>query len=182
MADNGASAREYIRDNYDSLRSKYETIFRRMFPYLGREDFEEVFHETLMAAVANDHQRRGDVDSWMRGILLNQARDHSSRIFARQPGSFSQIGREGINPDSFRRHEKTPVENVQLIETCSIVRAAVSELGYAYRPTMELYYFKGLSVLEVSEKLGTNPSTVKRRMFYARKKLRSQLTDILCII
>jgi RNA polymerase sigma-70 factor (ECF subfamily) len=88
-----------------------------------------------------------------------------------------------------RRHEDIDQENVLEIadqadtpetaldrsSTRAILRACVAKLSPAHREIINLVYYHEKSVEEAGQIIGIPQSTVKTRMFYARK----QLADLL---
>jgi RNA polymerase sigma-70 factor (ECF subfamily) len=69
----------------------------------------------------------------------------------------------------------TPEASLDRSRTGTILRACVAKLSPAHREIVHLVYFLEKSVEEVAGIIGIPPSTVKTRMFYARK----QLADLL---
>jgi RNA polymerase sigma-70 factor, ECF subfamily len=81
-----------------------------------------------------------------------------------------------------RRHEDIDQEDVLEIaasldrsNTSAILRACIAKLSPAHREIINLVYYHEKSVEEVGAIIGIPQSTVKTRMFYARK----QLADLL---
>src|SRR6476659_10074564 len=69
----------------------------------------------------------------------------------------------------------TPEASLDRSSTSAILRACVAKLSPAHREIINLVYYHEKSVEEVGEIIGIPQSTVKTRMFYARK----QLADLL---
>jgi len=57
-----------------------------------------------------------------------------------------------------------------------LLARALTRLSREHREVVDLVYYHEKSVDEVAQILGVPPGTVKRRMFYARKKL-AELVD-----
>jgi len=62
------------------------------------------------------------------------------------------------------------------------VRASISELSEDHRTVIELAYYFGHSITEISEIVDCPTSTVKTRLFYARKHLKSSIETQLNLI
>lgn len=60
------------------------------------------------------------------------------------------------------------------------VREAVQHLPPKYREVVLLYYYSGLTVRKISEILGITEVNVKTRLRRARKKLKKDLSHIMC--
>ena len=69
----------------------------------------------------------------------------------------------------------TPEASLDRASTSAILRACVAKLSPAHREIINLVYYHEKSVEEAGEIIGIPQSTVKTRMFYARK----QLADLL---
>jgi RNA polymerase sigma-70 factor (ECF subfamily) len=88
-----------------------------------------------------------------------------------------------------RRHEDIDQENVREIadgadtpeasldrsNVSEILRACIAKLSPAHREIIHLVYYHEKTVEEAGEIIGIPPSTVKTRMFYARKQLAALL-------
>jgi RNA polymerase sigma-70 factor (ECF subfamily) len=57
----------------------------------------------------------------------------------------------------------------------SILAACLTKLSAAHREVIDLVYYHEKSISEVAEITGIPPSTVKTRVFYARKELAQHL-------
>jgi RNA polymerase sigma-70 factor (ECF subfamily) len=69
----------------------------------------------------------------------------------------------------------TPEASLDRSNTSAILRACVAKLSPAHREIINLVYYHEKSVEEAGDIIGIPQSTVKTRMFYARK----QLADLL---
>jgi RNA polymerase sigma-70 factor, ECF subfamily len=65
----------------------------------------------------------------------------------------------------------TPEASLDRSKTSAILRACVGKLSPAHREIINLVYYHEKSVEEVAALIGIPASTVKTRMFYARKQL-----------
>jgi RNA polymerase sigma-70 factor (ECF subfamily) len=70
---------------------------------------------------------------------------------------------------------ETPEASLNRQQTNATLRRAIDKLSAAHREVIDLVYYHEKSVEEVSKIIGVPASTVKTRMFYARK----QLADLL---
>ncbi|HWZ08126.1 MAG TPA: sigma-70 family RNA polymerase sigma factor [Bradyrhizobium sp.] len=69
----------------------------------------------------------------------------------------------------------TPEDSLHRSTTSTILRGCIAKLSPAHREIINLVYYHEKSVEEVGQIIGIPQSTVKTRMFYARK----QLADLL---
>ncbi|WP_022722925.1 sigma-70 family RNA polymerase sigma factor [Rhodopseudomonas sp. B29] len=65
----------------------------------------------------------------------------------------------------------TPEAALDRTKTSDILRACIAKLSPAHREIINLVYYHEMSVEEVGRIVGIPQSTVKTRMFYARKQL-----------
>jgi len=72
-----------------------------------------------------------------------------------------------------------PLNDVQKKQTKKIIWRAISELPVKEREIILLRYFQELSYEEISKLIGCPSGTVMSRLYYAKKKLRENLKDIL---
>jgi len=71
----------------------------------------------------------------------------------------------------------TPERSLDRNQINAILRNCVAQLSPVYREIIDLAYYREKSIEEVGGMIGVSQSTVKTRMFYARKKLVGLLTD-----
>jgi RNA polymerase sigma-70 factor (ECF subfamily) len=116
---------------------------------------------------AKKFERRSQVSTW----LLSIARFKSlTALRQRRPEDVEQDDVLEI-PDQ----ADTPETSLARSKTRIILRACVAKLSPAHREIINLVYYHEKSVEEVGAIIGIPQSTVKTRMFYARK----QLADLL---
>jgi RNA polymerase sigma-70 factor (ECF subfamily) len=89
-------------------------------------------------------------------------------VFASEPEAFeaSCVDRE------------TPVRRVIATETRRQVRAGLRQLGALDRKTLEAFYVRGQSLLEMSDEFDAPVGTIKRRLHVARKRLAAELAEL----
>lgn len=158
----------------DAFRDLYLRYHRRLARFLarltrGREDAEEVINDTLWIVWqrAGDFRGASRVSTWIMGIayrralkLIRRAATHA-RVMA-----LEQSDGESATEDS---HEAT--SNRQLIEQ------ALGQLPLEQRLVLEFTYYLDHSCEEIAEIMECPVNTVKTRMFHARRKLRTILSE-----
>lgn len=70
-----------------------------------------------------------------------------------------------------------PDEEVIISERDQQIVEDLGKLSEKHREVIELVYYRELSIKDISEMLGISENTVKTRMFYARKHLKSLLSN-----
>ena len=116
---------------------------------------------------AGQFQGRSQVSTWLLSIARFKA------LTAMRQRRFEDIDQEDVRqiPDDC----DTPETSLDRSDTSAILRACVQKLSPAHREIITLVYYHEKSVEEVGQIIGIPQSTVKTRMFYARK----QLADLL---
>ncbi|OKO70623.1 RNA polymerase sigma factor [Bradyrhizobium sp. NAS80.1] len=116
---------------------------------------------------AGQFQGRSQVSTWLLSIARFKA------LTAMRQRRFEDIDQEDVRqiPDD----SDTPESSLDRNDTSAILRACVAKLSPAHREIINLVYYHEKSVEEVGQIIGIPQSTVKTRMFYARK----QLADLL---
>ncbi|MGY3032000.1 RNA polymerase sigma-70 factor (ECF subfamily) [Bradyrhizobium sp. USDA 4354] len=116
---------------------------------------------------AGQFQGRSQVSTWLLSIARFKA------LTAMRQRRFEDIDQEDVRqiPDD----TDTPETSLDRSDTSAILRACVQKLSPAHREIINLVYYHEKSVEEVGRIIGIPQSTVKTRMFYARK----QLADLL---
>lgn len=112
---------------------------------------------------AGQFQGRSQVSTW----LLSIARFKT--LTAMRQRRFEDIDQEDVRqiPDGY----DTPETSLDRSDTSAILRACIAKLSPAHREIITLVYYHEKSVEEVGQIIGIPQSTVKTRMFYARKQL-----------
>lgn len=112
---------------------------------------------------AGQFQGRSQVSTWLLSIARFKA------LTAMRQRRFEDIDQEDVRqiPDD----AETPESSLDRSDTSAILRACVQKLSPAHREIINLVYYHEKSVEEVGQIIGIPQSTVKTRMFYARKQL-----------
>ena len=133
-------------------------------------DAEDLVFRTLSHAVAKIRQygKRSSFFSWLYSILAN-----FHRMDMRRKGFnalvFSDEHPERIDPSP------NPAENLDSRMESAIIREATARLPEPLREIIVLRYFEDLSLREIATMLKLPLSTVKFRLHFAKRKLRSRL-------
>lgn len=152
---------------FGPLVEKYQRpVFRAVLTMVGnyedaRELTQQVFLKAFQHLAAYDPGRK--FFSWIYRIAINESINH---LKARRP----------VEPLEGDPGETGPrVEPIEAEDRARSVRQAVQTLGEEYRAVIVLRHFLDLSYSEVAEALRLPVSTVKSRLFDARRMLRSRL-------
>jgi RNA polymerase sigma-70 factor (ECF subfamily) len=126
---------------------------------------EDVLSETFIDAWrhADRYEGRSSVSTWLLGIARHRALTAARR---RPTESLDgEAAQNAVDPGS------DPETELGRKETGAAIRRALTALSRAHAAIVDLVYYQEKSIREVAEILGIPESTVKTRMFYARKRL-----------
>jgi RNA polymerase sigma-70 factor, ECF subfamily len=167
-----------LRGIADGNRNAMHTLYARhnvrVYRFILRIVRDSTMAEDLVSQVfldvwrtARQFEGRSQVSTWLLSIARFKALT-----------SLRQRRFEDIDQDDVREiadEADTPEVSLQRATTSEILRACVAKLSPAHREIINLVYYHEKSVEEVGAIIGVPQSTVKTRMFYARK----QLADLL---
>ena len=160
IAENDGDAFETLFDSY------YPRLFRFLFRLTRSHGAaEELANDVLLTLWKDADRFRGEskVSTWIFGIAYRQALAHlRKRKFKLVP---------------FVEHDAAVDEAGDQFEREDWVRRGVEELPSKQKLTVMLVYFLGLSCEETAEVTGVPVSTVKTRMFHARRKMKLHLVE-----
>ncbi|MCF6139626.1 sigma-70 family RNA polymerase sigma factor [Pseudalkalibacillus berkeleyi] len=112
----------------------------------------------------------GSLKNWLYRITVNRCKDHLK--------SWSHRNVWFANPVTFFKQESnehTPELRLIVEDEYNELAESILSLPVKYRELIILYYQEELSLAEISELFKIKPSTLKSRLFQARKLLRTQL-------
>jgi RNA polymerase sigma-70 factor, ECF subfamily len=160
IADGGRSAMHILYSRHN-LRV-YRFILRMVRDATLAEDLtSQVFLDVWRTA--SRFERRSQVSTWLLSIARFKA---LSGLRQRRHEDIDQEDMLEIADDA-----DTPEASLDRSNTSTILRACVAKLSPAHREIINLVYYHEKSVEEAGEIIGIPQSTVKTRMFYARKQL-----------
>ena len=152
----------YLRHNV----RVYRFVLRSSRDTTAAEDIvSQVFLDVWRTA--NQFEGRSRVSTW----LLSIARFKTLT-------TMRQRRHEDIDQENVREiadGADTPETSLDRSNISEILRACIAKLSPAHREIIHLVYYHEKTVEEAGEIIGIPPSTVKTRMFYARKQLAALL-------
>jgi RNA polymerase sigma-70 factor (ECF subfamily) len=175
-SDHGASDEALVNRIAGGDQLAMHTLFTRyripIYRWLLRIVRDETLAEDLLSDVflnvwrqAASFEGRASVSTWLLAIARYKA------LSAR---------RARIDAELDERIESTvadpaddPETTLQKKNRSEILRDSLARLSREHSEVIDLVYYHGKSVKEVSEIIGVGEATVKTRMFYARRKLAS---------
>jgi RNA polymerase sigma-70 factor, ECF subfamily len=129
---------------------------------------QEVF--TRLYRHGGNYQENGAFVAFLKRIAINVGRTYVSRETQKQTVSWEDVG-EANSPTE----GNTPLATVLTGQLQSEMQAGLASLPDDQREAIVLRYFAGFTVPEIAEKIGIAPGTIKSRIFYGLKRLRTFL-------
>jgi RNA polymerase sigma-70 factor (ECF subfamily) len=127
---------------------------------------EELLNEVFLSVWQNAHRYEGRSEpmTWILSIAHNKAIS-VLRKRTEVLGIVDEVARDLAAEDD------APDVVAQKKDKGAKIKACIAELSTDHRTILDLVYYQEQSVAEVAAILGIPESTVKTRMFYARKNL-----------
>lgn len=145
----------------------YDTVFRQAFLLLGDTALaEDAVQEAFLTAYGRISQLHDPnaFPGWLRRIV----RTSCHRLIRRKQHPTLPLDEMPEHPAL----APNPANTVEQREEMAILVSAVRTLPEADRTLLFLFYFRGYSIQEISVRLDCPPTTVKKRLQYARQRLR----------
>lgn len=144
----------------------YRFVLRSLRDAMAAEDIvSQVFLDVWRTA--DQFEGRSRVSTW----LLSIARFKT--LTAMRQRRHEDIDQENVR--EIADGADTPEVSLDRSNVSDILRACIAKLSPAHREIIHLVYYHEKTVEEAGEIIGIPPSTVKTRMFYARKQLAALL-------
>ncbi len=139
----------------------------------NEHDAEDILQESYIKALEkiNEIDTSQNINSWFLKIVSNKSKDllksRNHLVFdSEEESCFDEIPEE--------KAEFRPEENLNQEELRLEVMAAIDELTAEKRACIMMMYFGDMSVKEIAESIEVPESTVKNRLYTARKDLRTK--------
>jgi RNA polymerase sigma-70 factor, ECF subfamily len=146
----------------------YRFVLRMLRDTTAAEDLvSQVFLDVWRTA--SQFEGRSQVSTWLLSIARFKA------LTALRQRKYEDIDQDDVM--EIADQADTPEASLDRSRTSEILRACVAKLSPAHREIVNLVYYHEKSVEEVATLIGIPPSTVKTRMFYARKQLAELLKN-----
>ena len=156
----------------------FEIVYRAYYPRLERflrgmlrqaGVVDEVLDDTMLVAWRKAHtwDASSRLSTWLFAIAYRQA----LKALRRHVLVVEAVDEPAIAP------EDEPEGELMHQQLHAQLDTALSGLSAEHRAVMELTYYQGYSCREIAEITGCPVATVKTRMFYARRKMKSLLTQ-----
>ena len=160
-------------DAFEEFFARYRSsIYRTAYGLTGdRQAAEEVLQDTFVRAFQRRHLLHADVSPlpWLHRVSLNLCYSRLSR--RRLPtGPIDEVTESSRADDG-----PLPADEAERAELRLMVREGIAALPEKHRSVVVLYYLQRLSLRETAETLDIQLGTVKSRLHYALRNLRTHL-------
>ena len=153
-----------MKDDFEFLVEKYaDTVTRICFVNLeNRADAEDAWQNVFIKLFKSTKiwsKPEDELRKWLVTVTLNECRDIKRKLFHRNHYDIDELNvsySEDFNRD---------------------VISAVRSLPLKYLQVIELYYFEGYSVAEISDILSANENTIKSRLKRGRELLKGEFSN-----
>jgi RNA polymerase sigma-70 factor, ECF subfamily len=146
-------------------------VFAYCVKILGdRQLAEDVVQETFLKVMQHAHMVEKSISfkSWIYRIARNEA-----LMLLRKTRS------NGTIDDGSVWDEETPIHQVLVAERAEAINRMLDKLKREYREVLVLLVYEGMSYAEIAQVTGASESSVKSRVFRARKEMIDRLKEYL---
>jgi len=163
------------------LVEKYKRMVYRLAMQITKnaEDADDVMQETFIKVYQSIHTFRKDAafETWVYRITVNEALNFVKRRERRRECAIETAKESEFDPVTRHRVQMASDPHVQAeqAELRYWVTEAVKSLSLKHRTVVILHEFEGLTHAEIASILSCSEGTVRSRLHYARKKLRTLL-------
>lgn len=170
---------------FDELVTRYrQRIYAMIYNMVHSEqDAWDLAQESFLKAWKSIGRFRGQSAffTWLYRIVMNVTIDALRKKQIEGGVEFDDtIELHHIEPASTTvpKGEPLPAQKLERDEIRRRIDAAIAKLSPEHRAVILLREMDGLQYEEIAETVGCSLGTVMSRLFYARKKLQSQLKDV----
>ena len=163
------------------LVEKYKRMVHRLAMQITKnhEDANDVMQETFIKVYQSIHTFRQEAafETWVYRIAVNEALNFVKRRERRRESSLETTDEAEFNTETLRKAEidNDPEIQAEKAELRHWVTKAVNSLSLKHRIVVVLHELEGLTHAEIASILNCSEGTVRSRLHYARKQLKSLL-------
>jgi RNA polymerase sigma factor (sigma-70 family) len=169
--------RRVAEQDHSAFEALYRSFFPRLIRFLDRMTrsatlIEEIVNDTMYVVwrKADTFDRTSKVSTWIFSIAYRTALKAFRGMDEPVEEGFQQIESESASePDSALGQRQ--------LQSC--VSNAIDALPFEQRMVVNLAYYHGMGYQEIAETMDCPVNTVKTRMFHARKRLKTSLSNVM---
>jgi RNA polymerase sigma-70 factor (ECF subfamily) len=171
-AETREDTRRAFQAKMDSIRTELYNFAYRLTG--TREDAEDLLQESYFKAYKYFHQLRdrSKFKEWIFQITANQFRNTLKRKKREQVYFVDEFEEAGLVP---QQQIDDPDIRAERRDQSDRVKSAIADLDPKMREALVLFELQGFSIEETARILQISPGTVKSRLHYARKRLKTEL-------
>lgn len=149
---------------------------------LVEDTFQEIF---LRVSQYRNSFRHGEFRAWLFTVTRNTCLSSKKRGLRNLHSTNGSVDpdlvseEEALERGSHINRGDDPLELLSAKEQSNLLQQAIAELPETYREALMLSEFEGLTYEEIGKLTGTSLSTIRIRVFRAKKRLRKVLYPIL---
>jgi len=163
------------RDAFEQLFERFRRIVHvTAYRRLGNEaEAQELCQDVFVQALRKLDQLQDPAcfGGWIRAIASRMAINRAVRA---RPMASLDAG--GVAPRGVET--ETPLTRMIREERCERLRRGLGRLSNMDRDTLTAFYFRGRSLIQMSDEFNSPVGTIKRRLHVARKRLARQLETL----
>lgn len=176
-------ARKGDRDAYKQLVERYQKrVFGILFGMLrSREDAMELTQDVFIKVYnrIKDFEEKSSFYTWVYRIAFNLAIDFRRREWKKIHTEYDDaVEQQGVDDAVLNRELANPEQSLQSRELGAQIQRALETLPDEQKQVLLLREVEGLSYQEMADSMGCSIGTIMSRLFYARKKMQTQLKTI----
>ncbi|MEH7253113.1 RNA polymerase sigma factor [Neobacillus niacini] len=161
----------------DIVREHGKSIYHYIFSLVKHKELaEDLYQEVLISAYSAFHtiKEPAKIKNWLFTIAGNKCRD-----YWRKENKAKQFWKEEVYSYS-SNVEASPLPEEEVLDkyTAEKMEETVMLLPEIYKSAIFLYYFKDLTLIEISKRNNIPISTVKTRMKRGKEHLRPKLQSL----
>ena len=163
------------------LVEKYKRMVYRLAMQITKNhaDADDVMQETFIKVYRSIQTFRKDAafETWLYRIAVNEALNFVKRRERQRVSTLETVSESEYEPITRYRAQvdHDPHAHAEKAELRHHVTKAVNSLSLKHRTVVILHEFEGLTHAEIASILNCSEGTVRSRLHYARKKLRTLL-------
>src|SRR5882724_7183056 len=167
-------------DAFGQIYAKYERqVFRYAYHLLGhRDDADDVKQETFVKAfqALSGFRSEASLQTWLLKICGNLCRDRIKSWERRKVQYDARLDNDALSGDSYSEDPQEIVERSQLTD---LIFRALRGMPAPQREIIVLHEIEDLSYEEIAGVLGCSRTSVKLRLFRARRCLKERVASLL---
>ncbi|MCU9614345.1 sigma-70 family RNA polymerase sigma factor [Caldibacillus lycopersici] len=162
---------------FEQLMKEYgEPLARLAFTYVkDRGRAEDIVQDVFIKVFHKLHEFRGDssIQTWLYRITVNRCHDELRSWAFRK----IYVSNQGLELERTSTDQTPELKLIKKQENQQLGQALL-RLPIKFREVIILFYYQDMSIETIAEVLNISASTVKTRLFRARKKLSKIIPEL----